>query len=218
MKKRNLFLGVFLVLAVLFLGIGYAALSNSLSINGTINSEANDANLVVDFDREYTPYSEVSDNRIGVNSQRKSPKEVSIAVSGFSTEGDSAVIYFKIINNSNEIESYDALLSNFTINMTHGATPESAVTANGSQTGNEYTGEHFIVNVEYVESYHDKSLNQDVNASANLEYSEGQPVLKAVGHEYVFVKVTIQVKDDMAITTTLDPHYFTIRFTASTLD
>ena len=76
MKKRNLFLGVFLVLAVLFLGIGYAALSNSLSINGTINSEANDDNLVVDFDREYTSYSEVSDNRIAVNSQRKSTKEV----------------------------------------------------------------------------------------------------------------------------------------------
>lgn len=213
MKNRKLILGVFLILAVLFLGIGYAALSNSLSMTGTINSTADDDNLVVQFDTGYAPYSEVSGNHISISASKKSDKEISISVGGFSTENDTAVIYFKIINNSNEIESYDALLSNFTVAMKHGATLDTASPATGTASENKFVGEHFTVEVEYVESYQDKEAGQAVNSSATI--TDGVPTLKAQGHEYVYVKVTVKV-NPTGITENLEPHYFTVNFSAET--
>lgn len=54
MKERKTFIGMALVIAILILGVGYAAISNvNLTINGTANVTAN-ADFEVAFDQEHT--------------------------------------------------------------------------------------------------------------------------------------------------------------------
>lgn len=55
MKKRKTFIAMALIIAVLVLGVGYAAITNvNLDINGTANITAN-ADFVVKFDTGHTP-------------------------------------------------------------------------------------------------------------------------------------------------------------------
>lgn len=54
MKKRKTFIAMALVIAVLVLGVGYAAISNiSLNVNGTANITAN-SDFTVEFDEAHT--------------------------------------------------------------------------------------------------------------------------------------------------------------------
>ena len=54
MKKRKTFIAMALVIAVLVLGVGYAAISNiTLNVNGTANVTAN-ADFNVEFDTDHT--------------------------------------------------------------------------------------------------------------------------------------------------------------------
>ena len=49
-KSKKTFVGVFLILAVLFLGVGYAAIANiALKISGTLGATADDKNFKVAF-------------------------------------------------------------------------------------------------------------------------------------------------------------------------
>lgn len=55
MKKRKTFIAMALIIAVLVLGVGYAAITNvNLNINGTANITAN-ADFVVEFDTSHEP-------------------------------------------------------------------------------------------------------------------------------------------------------------------
>lgn len=61
MKKRNTFIAMAILLAVLILGIGYAAVSNvTLNINGEANVKAN-ADFTVVFDQEHTVVKSTTD-------------------------------------------------------------------------------------------------------------------------------------------------------------
>ena len=210
MKKRKLFIGLFLLISLLFLGVGYAALTNSLSIGGTIASELDDSNLVVEFDKT-TFETNVSDDTLAIKSQSIQSNSVSFGVEGFSTQGQSAYVILKVVNNSVAAVEYDALLdASFVIKMTHG---NNGVTdAEGSQKDNTYTGKHFEVAVEYLQQYTDKN---SATQTATGTISADGVTLKATGNQYIFVKVSIKVINP--IVTELEAHQFTISFNANTI-
>ena len=60
MKKRNTAIATFLLLAAMSLGIGYAALTDSFTVQGELGANVNNDNLVVVFDGETEKTSEVS--------------------------------------------------------------------------------------------------------------------------------------------------------------
>ena len=50
MKKKRLVIAAFLLVACAFLGIGYAAITDDLSITGTVKTGVNNENFIVVFD------------------------------------------------------------------------------------------------------------------------------------------------------------------------
>ena len=212
MRIRSLVLSLFLVVAVLFLGLGYARLTNTLNVGGTIGSTPDNSNLDVRFANDTTApaATKVSSDNVTVGGFSYESKSVTFGVAGFTAQNQSATIILKVVNNSVQHEDYAAYLSKeFGITMTHG---EGRVTATGSQTGNIYTGEHFRIAVSYIESYENR-LGETVNATGTI--TEGQPRLDAVGNEYVFVKIEISVINP--IVGAMDEHQFTISFDAYTV-
>jgi hypothetical protein len=219
MKRRKLFIGLFLLISLLFLGVGYAELTNSLSIGGTIASELDDSNLVVEFDKTVFE-THVSDDTLAIKSQNIQSNSVSFGVEGFSTQGQSAYVILKVVNNSFAADEYDALLDAiFKIKMTHGN--ESVENAIGQQDGNTFTGDHFAITVQYLDEYNDKNGDEHTatgtisDAGVTLK-AKGNPGENIEGNQYVFVKVSISVVNP--IVKPLDAHQFTISFNAKTID
>jgi hypothetical protein len=60
MKKRNTAIATFLLFAAISLGVGYAALTDSFTVQGELGANVNNDNLVVVFDGETQNTSEVS--------------------------------------------------------------------------------------------------------------------------------------------------------------
>ena len=60
MKKRNTAIATFLLFAAISLGVGYAALTDSFTVQGELGANVNNDNLVVVFDGETANTSEIS--------------------------------------------------------------------------------------------------------------------------------------------------------------
>ena len=213
MRKRSLVLSLFLVVAVLFLGLGYARLTNTLHVGGTIGSTPDNSNLDVRFANDTTSpaATKVSSDNVTVGGFSYESKSVTFGVAGFTAQGQSATIILKVVNNSAEHADYDAYLEKvFDISMTHGV--GGTETAGGSQVNNTFEGEHFHVEVSYISSYTNR-LGETVTATGTI--TEGQPRLNAVGNEYVFVQIHITV--EKPIVGAMDEHQFTVSFDAYTV-
>lgn len=102
MKKRKTFMGMALVLAILILGVGYAAINTvNLTINGTANVTAN-ADFHVVFDRN--DEIEVTGGTTGAGATYEEDLKATMTVSLDSTNKTQSAIY-KIDNKSSELSA-----------------------------------------------------------------------------------------------------------------
>ena len=99
MKKRKTFIAMALVIAVLVLGVGYAAISDiSLNVNGTANVTAN-ADFNVEFDTDHTV-----DVETGAAGAYTNTTTATMTVNLDSNTNTTSAIY-KIDNTSSELSA-----------------------------------------------------------------------------------------------------------------
>lgn len=95
-KSKKTFVGVFLILAVLFLGVGYAAIVNiTLKISGTLGATADDKNFEVAFSDKAIV---TSDSKI--TAEKTDDLNVTIKVTGLTAKGDHVTATYEIENKS----------------------------------------------------------------------------------------------------------------------
>lgn len=101
MKKRNTYVGLFLLVAVLMLGIGYAAISNiSLYITGTAKATISDENFKVKFTGTPT----VNKEDI-VTATITDDTHATMVVDSLKAKGDTATATYTILNESADLSA-----------------------------------------------------------------------------------------------------------------
>ena len=149
MKKRRTVVAVFLIVAILTLGIGYAALSDDLTVTAGANSPAFDPNVYFASDYDITSGTRNGAAVSDVKSDDTSNDDYAITVSGtgtdeividvdsfLATKDDEIVLVFTVVNESN----FEVTLSNPTVTAagtdgTFTATAVLAATTLAPKTG-----------------------------------------------------------------------------------
>ena len=104
MKKKRTFLGVALLIAVLVLGVGYAAITKNLSISGTASATTNNENFKVKF--EGTPVTDKTNAPSStVEATVTNDLTATINVSGLTTTNDTVTATYTIKNESPELSA-----------------------------------------------------------------------------------------------------------------
>ena len=104
MKRRNTYVGLILLVAVLMLGIGYAAMSNiTLNITGSASAIVEDENFKVAFIG--TPEVSSSD----VTATITDDHNATLNVTGLSAKGDKATATYTIENSSEDLSASVAI-------------------------------------------------------------------------------------------------------------
>lgn len=102
MNKKRTILGGAILVAVLMLGIGYAAINAiTLKITGTASAEASDANFVVKFDNA----TDKTTATTGVTATVTGDKTATMNVTGLTAKGDTATATFTIVNESEDLSA-----------------------------------------------------------------------------------------------------------------
>ena len=124
MKQKRIIIALFLCFAFLGLGIGYAALTDTLKVSGDLGANINNDNLVIVFDGE-TENSDVVSTVDGVHCNFATTAgaagidgrtTIELTVSGLTTKGDQATATLIVENRSIEDESLTATLSDPSVN------------------------------------------------------------------------------------------------------
>ena len=113
MKKKKSFTGLLIILAVLFLGVGYAAItSRTLTINGnvTVNPNENDFDVVFKGAPPITAGTDPATT--ATNTHHSTHRTATLTVTGLEKAGDKVVVTYTIENKSNSLK---ATLSNLTV-------------------------------------------------------------------------------------------------------
>lgn len=103
MNKKRTILGGAILVAVLMLGIGYAAIDAiTLNISGSAKADASDANFIVQFDSDTT----VATSGDGtITASITDAKNAVLNVSGLSAKGQSATATYTIENESPDLSA-----------------------------------------------------------------------------------------------------------------
>lgn len=103
MKKNKTILAIVLLIAILLLGIGYAAISGyTLNIGGTANATANTDNFIVKFTS-----ATMGDNcdKAEIVASDANARTATMEVSGLKTAGDEATAIFVVTNESPDLNA-----------------------------------------------------------------------------------------------------------------
>lgn len=100
MKNRKFVVVAFLVVAAMLMGIGYAALTDTLTIIGNANVDLAGANTVFD-EKIYFSAAEVTEGVEGKDLVSFTADDATYTVHGLATIADQAVFTFTIQNDSN---------------------------------------------------------------------------------------------------------------------
>lgn len=103
MNKNKTILGVVLLIAILLLGIGYAAITGlDLNINGTANATANSDNFIVKFTN-----ATAGDNctLAEITSSDTNRRTATMNVEGLKSAGDKATATFVVTNESPDLNA-----------------------------------------------------------------------------------------------------------------
>ena len=110
MKKKRIYVTLALIIAILMLGVGYAAITKELTINGTLNATVDNSQFVVEF-TEAGNLAKISGDPVinGLNA--------SFVVDGsqMKTKGDTASVTFTIENKTSTTVNLSANLSSATV-------------------------------------------------------------------------------------------------------
>ena len=103
MKSKKTILGIVLLIAILLLGIGYAAITDvTLNINGTADATANTDNFIVKF----TSATKGTNCTLAeVSSSDPNGRTATMNVSGLQTAGDTATATFVVTNESLDLKA-----------------------------------------------------------------------------------------------------------------
>ena len=102
MNKKRTILGGAILVAVLMLGIGYAAISNiTLTITGSATANPSQENFVVEFDTDKDSIA-ISNTQL-VTAEVKDGDEATMTVTGFNAKGNTAYATFTVENNSPDL-------------------------------------------------------------------------------------------------------------------
>lgn len=113
MKKKKSFTGLLIILAVLFLGVGYAAItSRTLTINGNVTVNPNENDFDVVFKGAPTITDGTDHATTATNTYDSTNRTATLTVDGLEKAGDKVVVTYTIENKSNSLK---ATLSNLTV-------------------------------------------------------------------------------------------------------
>jgi hypothetical protein len=195
-KKRRLIISLFLLVALISIGVGYAELTNSLLVETDISANINNGNLKVEF-VEVTNTLETDPITVSV----LGPQKVNVGFNNTNTmsaKGDSQSIELKVRNNSlNAVGTeLDATLSTLEIVSNSITKDETAST----DTRVVYKGTHFTVVAEWVTA--NDLLLEAARPDASIPAGEN------------ILKITISL--NVTVTSEIPQHAFTVKFTAKT--
>lgn len=114
MKNRRIAIVAFLIVAILLMGVGYAAISRNLQITGSAHISAVTVNeFDVTFSQvlstDYTDVNGTTEPSASTNTIEAGAHEVTLSVAGFETVGDKLELVYEV-EYSTQKEGIDALL------------------------------------------------------------------------------------------------------------
>lgn len=166
MKNKKTFVGIALLIVVLALGIGYAAITDTLKITGTATTGIDPDNLQVVFTGETNPAT--TTNGVTATATANS-KSATLNVTGLTTRGDTRTATYTIQNQSDELK---ALVDVKTETVTNGefftvdATVANASTA--LEPGDETTVTVTVTLIKTPIDVLNGTINIDLEATAVL--------------------------------------------------
>lgn len=95
MKKRRTSIAAFLLLSSVALGVGYAAVSQTLEFRGTIG-----ANTTTQFDVAFDGIEEQGGTKFSSLLDTSGPRYAQLSFTGFTNVGDKCVTHLKVKNNT----------------------------------------------------------------------------------------------------------------------
>ena len=101
MKNKKTFVGIALLILVLVLGIGYAAISKNLTIDGSATVTATNDNFKVAFTGETS----VTGTDLATASATKGAIEGTLSVTGLKKAGDEVTAKYEVDNQSNGLNA-----------------------------------------------------------------------------------------------------------------
>ncbi len=219
MKKRRTFLGLFMLLSLAFVGVGYAALTNTLTVNGTLNATKNDENLNVQFIASQAiarTAGDTEDTSFTVT-HGATDQTATVNVNGINEIGSYAEVYYVIKNNSESLVGdikLDALVdTNLKITMAT-TDPETIPTDAADEDPNVFWGDHFKVEGSIVTTYDGFDLTPYGPIATDDEHGPTTGLDLDVGEVCLLVvKVTLVAP----VLDTVPTHTFAITFNAKTV-
>lgn len=135
MKKRRSLITILMVCLIALVGIGYAAITSTLTINGTSNATASDSNFTVVFD---TAKDDTVTN-CTITALEETSATVTVDGSKLTKTGDTATATLTINNTSDELGA------NLVANVTQGTKGYFTVTADLTQSSIAASGTTTVV-------------------------------------------------------------------------
>lgn len=143
MKQKRTFITLLLIIAILGLGIAYAAITGvELNITGKASATPTDENFVVKFSQEETDKPTTTVNTVSTKVEGKveatitDNKNATISCSGLTTKDDYVTATYTVLNESPELTAYltaEATCDNAAFTVTTDW-EETSIAANGEKT------------------------------------------------------------------------------------
>ena len=191
MKRRRLIISLFLIAAVALLGIGYSAVSKTLSATtevGAVNSSA-DFNVV--FVKSGSE-SKIVSNGSGQTTAAilsAANQSASLEIKNLASTGDKVEFYLLIQNTSKVSEYLDATLATPYIEVYY-VTDEGST----SQKHDVFEGPHFNITATYTDKYDETTLS-NAGKIANNTATLKAPSSDAAAGEQVYLKITVTLEN-----------------------
>lgn len=106
MKKKRTYVTLALIIAILMLGVGYAAVTKELTITGTLNATVDNSQFNVEFTK-----ADKAVNLTGTPTASGTSATFTVDGSNMKTKGDTASVEFTITNNTTTAVNLSAKLS-----------------------------------------------------------------------------------------------------------
>lgn len=164
MKNKKTLLGLVLLIAILLLGVGYAAISGyKLTIGGTAGATGNTDNFIVKFTKTTAG---TNCTKAEISASDANARTATMEVAGLTAKGDTATATFEVTNESPEL---NAVLAVETKEMT--GADASYFTVNAEISDNAESMAPNAVRTVTVTVTLDKTVVEDKSATISVVLS-----------------------------------------------
>lgn len=213
MKKRRAFLGLFMLLSLAFVGVGYATLTNTLTVNGTLNATKNDENLNVQFvaSQAIARHADDTEDTTFTVTHSASDKTATVGINGINELDSYAEVCYVIKNNSEDLDALNAVVD-YALDIKMVADSTDVTGDDTDADPNVFVGDHFKVEGAIATTYDAYNATYGTLVSNDTDVTDGCDL--DVGEVcYLVVKVTLVAP----VLETVPTHTFTITFDATTV-